>query len=169
MTRICVRWDLTMPLPDLYVSFVYHNILNRSIRCLDKVKGGGCIVFIGRTMKILSRARCWKIPFRVRSVWLKVSGHCSYWFYFIRKTTLRKKRGAKTAPQRVHFLVHRTDPFVAPIWPLFVMWSHFIKKKFENGASFLWSAKWCKNRHPNDQYVINIWAVWCHNDVIMGR
>ena len=28
----------------------------------------------------------------------------------------QKKRGAKTAPQRVHFLVSRTDPFVAPFW-----------------------------------------------------
>ncbi len=51
--------------------------------------------------------------------------------------TLRKKRGAKTAPQRVHFLVRKTDPFVAPFWLLFVTWGHFIKKKFENGASLL--------------------------------
>ncbi len=50
---------------------------------------------------------------------------------FVRLTTLRKKRGAKTAPQRVHFLVRRTDPFVAPFWLLFVTWSHFIK----NGPS----------------------------------
>ncbi len=60
---------------------------------------------------------------------------------------LRKKRGAKTAPQRVHFLVRRTDPFVAPFWLLFVTWSlnMIMKKKmvplchrgavFQNGSS----------------------------------
>ena len=40
----------------------------------------------------------------------------------------------KEEPKRVHFLVCRTDPFVAPFSLLFVRWSHFIKKKFENGA-----------------------------------
>ena len=43
--------------------------------------------------------------------------------------TLRKKRGAKTAPQRDHFLVRRTDPFVALFWLLFFKWSRFPEKK----------------------------------------
>ncbi len=39
--------------------------------------------------------------------------HCLSWT-LATSHTLRKKRGAKTAPRRVHFLVRRTDPFVAP-------------------------------------------------------
>ena len=39
--------------------------------------------------------------------WGKNSKICN-----LRTFSLRKRRGAKTAPQRVHFLVRRTDPFV---------------------------------------------------------
>ena len=62
---------------------------------------------------------------------------------------LRKKRGAKMAPRRHHFLVRRTDPFLGLFWPSF--WHileapkrcHFpkrnrfsAKKKVENSPTY---------------------------------